>query len=233
MGQTWISDLTITFIAAGTEMLMEAFSHVVIARIATPVAAGHHFKDHITRLIKSAKVAPIPTSATILPDIIPALVTCLAEKKAGFLNAVNPGLIDDEELVRIYQSVEQSADSYSVICDQEELQAIAAQSPKSFLESGKLERWISELPAEVKQKYGVPEKLRETKERVAEILDARKGTLQMQYVDVNEYENIVYSGPDAPTLEHQMRKKQQRAGLDDAARKKGQEEEVTPKLAGG
>jgi UDP-glucose 4,6-dehydratase len=94
-------------VKACTDQFMIRERHVLNARIRMPIADTDHPRDFVCKLLSYSKITSIPNSMSVLSDIIPILLgmthVANCESEAwGTVNAVNPGVLDHEQVLRIF-----------------------------------------------------------------------------------------------------------------------------------
>ena len=99
-------------VKGATDKLMSAFPHVINARIRMPISKDWHPRDFVTKIMGYKKITSIPNSMSVLEDIIPRLLALLYDHRpVSTVNAVNPGYIDHEALLTMF---ERPKDSYTL-----------------------------------------------------------------------------------------------------------------------
>lgn len=77
--------------------------NVLNVRIRMPISSKDNPRNFITKIIKYNKICSIPNSMTVLDDIFPVLEKCMTDQITGPLNAVNPGVIDHNTILKMYK----------------------------------------------------------------------------------------------------------------------------------
>jgi nucleoside-diphosphate-sugar epimerase len=86
-----------------TDQIMKNFPHVLNARIRMPITYECHPKDFITKISGFKRIHSIPNSMTVLDDLLPVLIDLTLKNFTGTINLVNPGVIDHNEILEMYQ----------------------------------------------------------------------------------------------------------------------------------
>lgn len=94
-------------IAKGTTdgLLRDFDQNVLIVRIRMPVGNETHHRNFITKIAAYDRVVNIPNSVTVLPDLLPGLVTLMEDGVTGPLNFVNPGPVSHNEVLALYREI--------------------------------------------------------------------------------------------------------------------------------
>ncbi|XP_055354352.1 uncharacterized protein LOC129600002 [Paramacrobiotus metropolitanus] len=157
-----------------TDLIMKNFSHVLSARIRMPITEQSSSRDFITKVLGYERIISSPNSVSVLPDILPFLVACLLDGKRGTINAVNPGVIEHEEIVHMYEQISNRPHKYSLMTIEQQNKLLLAQRSNNCLSTELFDQWFAELPKHLKAKYKVPEKLAPAKERIRRIIAIRE-----------------------------------------------------------
>jgi 3,5-epimerase/4-reductase len=156
-----------------TDTLMRAFPHLISARIRMPITNASHPRDFITKILSYKNVCSQPNSMTVLSDCLPFLIACLVEKMSGTINAVNPGVIEHQQILTMYQAVFQRTHRYQLISQEEQDSILLARRSNNYLSTNKVDQWIAALSKATKDKYGVPDTLPGIEQKIQNILEAR------------------------------------------------------------
>jgi dTDP-4-dehydrorhamnose reductase len=85
------------------EELMAPYDNVLILRIRLPISADLHPKSLVTKLSRYPKIASIPNSITILPELLPWSLEMALSKLTGIVNLTNPGVVTHNQILTLYQ----------------------------------------------------------------------------------------------------------------------------------
>ncbi|XP_055356542.1 dTDP-D-glucose 4,6-dehydratase-like [Paramacrobiotus metropolitanus] len=157
-----------------TDLIMKNFSHVLSARIRMPITEQSSPRDFITKILGYNKIISVPNSVSVLSDILPFLIASLVNGKRGTINAVNPGVIEHEEIVKLYEQISGRQHVYSLMTVTEQDSILLARRSNNLLCTKLLDQWFFQLPKHLRSKYNVPEKLPCAKERIRHILAVRE-----------------------------------------------------------
>ncbi len=78
-------------------------NRILILRIHTPLAAASHPRNFLNRLCKFDRAIDVPSSVTIVEDMLEAMDTLLQSQCYGICNAVNPGIISAFRITQLLQ----------------------------------------------------------------------------------------------------------------------------------
>lgn len=86
-----------------TDRLMHFMDNVLNVRIRMPITPDHSPYNFITKIVKYQKICSLPNSMTILPQLMPVMISMAADKKTGTVNMTNPGVIAHNEVLSLYK----------------------------------------------------------------------------------------------------------------------------------
>ena len=157
-----------------TDQILKHFPNVLCARIRMPIMEESHPREFITKILGYENVLSRPNSFTVLHDIIPLLIGCLVNGNKGIINAVNPGVITHEEIIKLHEMVNDTSHNYRLT--NEELAGSLSVVPHAYnrLNCQKLQKWILKLPTNIVTKYGIRNNLEDISTRVKSILRNRQ-----------------------------------------------------------
>jgi len=131
-----------------TDQLMAAYRQTLNVRIRMPIHSQDNPRNFITKIIQYRKINSIPNSMTVLDDIIPLLVKAMERRIVGTLNAVNPGVIEHSEILRMYRDFQNPSHTWEEL-DTKELMngghVVAARS-NNHLDTTRIKTLFPELP---------------------------------------------------------------------------------------
>lgn len=84
---------------AYTQELLKCYKNVLLLRIRMPIDNTNNPKNFIEKLKSFDKIISIPNSMTVLPEMIPIMVTLIATGQTGTWNCVNPNVISHKEIL--------------------------------------------------------------------------------------------------------------------------------------
>lgn len=86
---------------AYTQELLKCYKNVLLLRIRMPIDNTNNPKNFIEKLKSFDKIISIPNSMTVLPEMIPIMVTLIATGQTGTWNCVNPNVISHKEIINM------------------------------------------------------------------------------------------------------------------------------------
>lgn len=84
---------------AYTQELLKCYKNVLLLRIRMPIDNTNNPKNFIEKLKSFDKIISIPNSMTVLPEMIPIMVTLIVTGQTGTWNCVNPNMISHKEIL--------------------------------------------------------------------------------------------------------------------------------------
>lgn len=119
---------------------------VLNVRIRMPIVDYHHDRNFITKITRYAKVCSIPNSMTVLPTLLPYLLTMIERKISGTINLTNPGVISHNEILTLYREHVDPAFTWSNFSVEEQNQILASRRSNNLLETQLLQELFPEVP---------------------------------------------------------------------------------------
>jgi 3,5-epimerase/4-reductase len=158
-----------------TDKIMSNFPHVINARIRMPISDDYHPRDFLTKLLSYKKITSIPNSMSVLSDILPALLACLHEaKNYGAVNAVNPGVMDHDTMLRFHERLTGKEHEYMLESLEEQNKRLASRRSNNALSADKLQTWVSSLSKETCERFHVPVPIPTLQASVRRVILSRK-----------------------------------------------------------
>ena len=77
--------------------------HVLHLRLGQLVSEKQHVHNFLTHVIEKKDNSIIPTSMSVLPELLPLVVDMMHQKKRGVVNLTNPGLLSPLEILEMYR----------------------------------------------------------------------------------------------------------------------------------
>ena len=99
-------------------------------RIRMPISASPGPRNFISKIISYKNICSIPNSMTVMEDVLPCLVECMARKVVGPLNATNPGTIEHNTILGWYKELQDPGHTWTNV-DTKELLASCVKSARS------------------------------------------------------------------------------------------------------
>mgnify|MGYP004264828221 CR=1 FL=1 len=86
-----------------------------------------------------SKICSEPNSMTVLPELLPFVVTMMKEKLTGTLNLVNPGVITHNRILHLYRELVNPNHSWENFTRAQQNDILAAKRSNNYLETFRLE----------------------------------------------------------------------------------------------
>lgn len=130
-----------------TDRLMQHLDDSVLnVRIRMPIVDHHHDRNFITKITRYAKVCSIPNSMTVLPTLLPCLLTMIERRTTGTINLTNPGVISHNEILAMYRELVDPLFAWSNFTVEEQNQILASRRSNNMLETRRLQELFPDVP---------------------------------------------------------------------------------------
>lgn len=126
------------------------------ARIRMPVIGSPHHKNFLSKLLAYPNIHDSLNSVTVLPDMLPVLISLIRKKVTGTYHLVNPGPMRHREILDLYRERVDPTFTYRLIDETELRQRIKAERSRCVLSTDR-----------IKEEYHPPD-LRESLARIFE-----------------------------------------------------------------
>lgn len=123
---------------AYTQELLKCYKNVLLLRIRMPIDNTNNPKNFIEKLKSFDKIISVPNSMTVLPEMIPIMVTLIATGQTGTWNCVNPNVISHKEILNMLGIQKEYVD----ISHQSELTRVARSN--NHLATTKIEKFCAD-----------------------------------------------------------------------------------------
>ncbi len=154
-----------------TDRLMGLYSDSTLnLRIRMPITGEKNGRNFITKITSYEKICSVPNSMTVLPEMLPYVLTMMENGVVGTINLANPGLISHNEILEMYRDIVDPSFEWKNFTQEEQRAILAADRSNNYLDTTKLEHMF---PAVKNIKESVRECLIEYKEK----LDSEKVNL--------------------------------------------------------
>ena len=127
-----------------TDRLMHFFP-VLNLRIRMPIVGYHHPRNFITKITTYEKICSLPNSMTVLEDMIPLLVELARRKTTGTVNLTNPGTIEHNEILQMYQEFVDPNFTWSNFTEEEQSKILLAGRSNNELDTTLLQSLAPEI----------------------------------------------------------------------------------------
>lgn len=115
-------------------------------RIRMPIVGAVHPRNFITKITGYAKVCSVPNSMTVLPTLLPALVSLIVAGETGTLNLTNPGVISHNEILEMYKEIVDPAFTWENFTVEEQNAVLASRRSNNLLDTSRLQQLCPEVP---------------------------------------------------------------------------------------
>ena len=122
------------------QKLLKEFDNVLVLRIRFPVFSESNERNYLDKILKYNKIIDVKNSITIFDDFLEATKYLMENKKMGFYNVVNPGVISPAEILEVYKEVVDSSHSFEIISLEELYTFTKAERSNCVLNSDKLQK---------------------------------------------------------------------------------------------
>ena len=137
------------------QKLLREFDNILVLRIRFPVFSEPNERNYLDKILRYNKIIDVENSITIFDDFIKVARYLMENKRKGFYNIVNPGVMSPIEILNMYKEIVDQNHSFDVISLEELYSFTKAKRSNCVLNSNKLQK---EFP------------LKDIKERMREVL---------------------------------------------------------------
>ena len=121
-----------------TDQIMAMYP-VLNLRIRMPIIDAHHERNFITKIVKYEKICSIANSMTVLPELLPLVLTMMEQKTIGTLNLTNPGLISHNEILELYKELVDPSFTWKNFTQEEQRAILASDRSNNYLDTSRLQ----------------------------------------------------------------------------------------------
>jgi len=116
-------------------------------RIRMPISSVDGPRNFISKIIAYKKICSIPNSMTVLDDVLPILAQCMEKRIFGTLNAVNPGVIEHNTILKWYNELQNSEHTWESIENKELLEScVKGARSNNRLDTSRIQTLFPEIP---------------------------------------------------------------------------------------
>ncbi|CAF1172726.1 unnamed protein product, partial [Didymodactylos carnosus] len=147
-------------VKGATDLLIDAFPHLINARIRMPISDDADPRDFITKILGYQRITSLPNSMTVISDILPILLAMMHDGRfSGRINACNKGWVDHEWILKMIS--EKTGDKLNYVLEpiSEQNARLASKRSNNILSTEKFEQWIKMIPLETRNLYYAPHTL--------------------------------------------------------------------------
>ena len=168
-----------------TDRLMHLYKdNVLNLRIRMPITGEKNTRNFITKITTYEKVCSVPNSMTVLPELLPYVLTMMREKVTGTMNLTNPGLISHNEILEMYREVVNPNFTWKNFSQEEQRKILSADRSNNFLETKRLQNLFPEI-------LDIRDSIRNSLIEYSKSLNNNETFLQLNN---NQYKNILITG---------------------------------------
>ena len=125
-----------------TDEIMKSFDTSALnLRLRMPISNVQHSRNFITKITNYEKVCSVENSMSVLPDLLPHLVSLMKERKTGTLNFTNPGTISHNRILDLFKEIVDLSFTYENFTKEEQAKILACDRSNNHLNTAKLEEW--------------------------------------------------------------------------------------------
>ncbi|CAF1020324.1 unnamed protein product [Adineta ricciae] len=182
-------------VKGATDLLIDAYPHVINARIRMPISDDPNSRDFITKILNYKKITSLPNSMTVMSDILPILLALTHDGKlGGRVNACNKGWVDHDWILKTYQEKTGEALDYVLEPVEDQNARLAARRSNNVLSSDKLEQWMKLLSPETRKLYYTPHLLPDIKTSIENICIHRANLKSSSSQESSETRRLLVTG---------------------------------------
>ena len=125
-----------------TDRLMHGYEESVLnLRIRMPITNINNPRNFITKITTYEKICSIPNSMTVLPELLPLVLTMMINKTTGTVNLTNPGLISHNDILELYKEIVDQSFTWNNFSIEEQNLILASKRSNNYLDT-KLELYF-------------------------------------------------------------------------------------------
>lgn len=124
-----------------TDQDIRAYDVVLNVRIRMPISYQAHPRNFIDKLVHYPRICSIPNSMTVLESCFPTWDCMIEEKTTGTYNFTNPGIIDHNTILKLYQEWIDPLHTWTTISYQEQRRLLKSDRSNNQLDSSKWVRY--------------------------------------------------------------------------------------------
>ena len=129
-----------------TDKLMNFYSdNVLNLRIRMPITGDQNSRNFITKITLYEKICSVPNSMTVLPELLPMVLTMMHNKQIGTINLTNPGLISHNEILTMFKEIVDPLFEWNNFSQEEQRKILAADRSNNYLDTTKLEKLFPDI----------------------------------------------------------------------------------------
>jgi len=121
-----------------TDQMMHMYP-VLNLRIRMPIIEKHHERNFITKIVKYEKICSVANSMTVLPELLPFVLSMMEQKITGTMNLTNPGVITHNEILEMYKELVDPSFTWKNFTQEEQRDILASDRSNNHLDTTRLE----------------------------------------------------------------------------------------------
>ena len=119
---------------------------VLNIRIRMPITSERCGRNFITKITSYKKICSIPNSMTVLPVMLPIMLSMIKASKTGTFNLCNPGLISHNEILQMYRDIVDPNFTWCNFTVDEQNEVLASKRSNNFLSTDKVSEFEPSVP---------------------------------------------------------------------------------------
>jgi len=129
-----------------TDRLFHLYNESVLnLRIRMPITGEENPRNFITKIVTYEKVCSVPNSMTVLPELLPKVLSMMKNKITGTINLTNPGLISHNEILEMYKEIVDPSFEWKNFSQEEQRKILAADRSNNYLDTSVLEKLCPDI----------------------------------------------------------------------------------------
>ena len=128
-----------------TDNAMHEFDNVLNLRIRMPITENEHPRNFITKITLYENICSIPNSMSVLPDLLPKIITMMELNITGTFNFTNPGLISHNEILIMFKELVEPSFTWKNFTIEEQKKLLDSERSNNYLDTSKLENLFPDI----------------------------------------------------------------------------------------
>lgn len=128
-----------------TDRLLGSFTNVLNLRIRMPITDSQNPRNFITKITTYDKICSIRNSMTVLPELLPKIITLMEKNIVGTLNFTNPGLISHNEILELFKECVDPDFKWQNFTIEEQDEILDAGRSNNYLDTMRLETLFPDI----------------------------------------------------------------------------------------
>jgi nucleoside-diphosphate-sugar epimerase len=119
---------------------------VLNARIRMPITADMSPRNFVAKIASYAKVCSIPNSMSVLPVLLPYMVSLMESGHSGTVNLTNPGVISHNEILEMYRDIVDPQFQWENFSEEEQNLILLSKRSNNHLDTSLLQSLFPDVP---------------------------------------------------------------------------------------